>query len=430
MKKTVTLLLALSTAGNYFPLIAQQSSGETWGTKALMYAVKNNQTAVTKALLSLKVDPNEFNESENTTPLLYAAAHGYDALVEKLIAAGADVHYNNCRNTAGDNTTALGNAAREGHLSTLKILIEAGANVNREGVSGGMTPLMYAAKKGHLTIVTALISAGAEVNLRGRWGMNPLMYAAENGYLAIVKTLISAGAGVNLQYNDPYCFKGKTALLCAVRAGFLPIVSILLAAGAQVNLQDDKGSVLMHASKAGYLDLVKTLIAAGADVNAHAKDVHGRQTALYYAAAEGHIEIAQLLISSGASPNICNENDGLTPLMWATKRNSLPLIRALLTAKANAASTDKNNKTTLDYAQNPEITQILREAMPPQQARSIASTPTSSSNASINSVVAVPVLAFAAFLFATAYLVTRFSQEAATKTDTTHEEEKLSNKAS
>lgn len=65
-----------------------------------------------------------------------------------------------------DCLTPLHFAAAGGHETVVRILIAAGADINFQNPNGD-SPLHYAAINGQAHIVTALMQAGADINLRG-----------------------------------------------------------------------------------------------------------------------------------------------------------------------------------------------------------------------------------------------------------------------
>lgn len=123
------------------------------------------------------------------------AAKADDAVIETLIAKGADVNY-------GDQTAvmrAIGDSQR------LRFLLERGANPEKPN-SYGKTPLMTAAHLNDLKSVRLLIDQSVDVNARTKvpthdhcQGMiyldrSALMYAAENASPRVIKILLKAGA--------------------------------------------------------------------------------------------------------------------------------------------------------------------------------------------------------------------------------------------
>ena len=74
-------------------------------------------------------------------PLFIASDHGYDAVVQALLAKGANI---NAKTNLG--ATPLMAAAFDGHRDVVQALLAKGANVNAKN-SSGVTALMGAASR-------------------------------------------------------------------------------------------------------------------------------------------------------------------------------------------------------------------------------------------------------------------------------------------
>jgi ankyrin repeat protein len=272
-------------------------------------------------------------------PLYYASLLGILEVVERLLAAGANV---NAANYGG--WTALQAASGAGHLKVVERLLAAGADVNAAAAAGyrGRMALQAASEGGHLAIVERLLAAGADVNVADYYGWTALQTASGAGNLKVVERLLAAGADVNAAADDDDSgwmalqaasrgghleivdrllaagadvnaaaggYRGWTALQEASEGGHLEIVERLLAAGADANAADDSWTALQTASRGGHLEVVKRLLAAGADVNAAAAD-RGGQTALQAASEGGHLEVAERLLAAGAAVNAAADHRG------------------------------------------------------------------------------------------------------------------------
>ncbi len=133
-------------------------------------AVKGEAELVEALLLSGGVDVNQ-RDNRGFSPLNWAALHGYQAVVEALIAANADIHQ------TADGWTPLHWAAAGGHQAVVQILIDAGANVNERDLVVGQTPLHLAVVHGYYAVAKILIAAGANAYKQNNSGETPLLYA-------------------------------------------------------------------------------------------------------------------------------------------------------------------------------------------------------------------------------------------------------------
>ncbi|MFB0551948.1 MAG: ankyrin repeat domain-containing protein [Phycisphaerae bacterium] len=153
------------------------------------------------------------------TPLHRAARHGDKALVELLIANGAEVNAKDC---VGRTPLALA-----GLKDVAEILIAKGADVNAKN-KGGYTLLHLTARSGNKERTELLIANGADVNAENTGGATPLRFAAANGHKKVAELLITKGADVNAKDK-----KGRTPLWYAQEEGHTEIVELLRKHGAE-----------------------------------------------------------------------------------------------------------------------------------------------------------------------------------------------------
>ncbi len=104
----------------------------------LMLAALKGEHALVEELLALGADPNHVNDYDHHA-LWFACVHGDPELVARLIACGA-----NCDNQNVNGATCAIYAASTGKLEVLKCLVRAGADLNKE-TSGGYNALESAA---------------------------------------------------------------------------------------------------------------------------------------------------------------------------------------------------------------------------------------------------------------------------------------------
>jgi len=119
------------------------------------------------------------------TPLHLAAFFAQPAVVEVLLAHGADVH---ARARNGTTNTPLHAGAAGRNLDVVRALVEHGANVNARQ-EGGFTALHSAALNGDVEMARLLISHGADVQARATNNQNALDLALTKGHQAMVNLL-------------------------------------------------------------------------------------------------------------------------------------------------------------------------------------------------------------------------------------------------
>ena len=137
------------------------------------------------------------------TALMAAANYGEIAIVEQLLAAGAELNLQ----AKGDRTALMwaqggsGTKEKARKYKVFQILVAAGADLNLRSNLYGNTALMLAAY-GDGDAAQVLIAAGAELNLRNKNGMTALMIAKRQvarwgervGAFKVVRQLQDAGA--------------------------------------------------------------------------------------------------------------------------------------------------------------------------------------------------------------------------------------------
>ena len=169
------------------------------GAELELVSAPEREYHLRKAIVSARDDSGR-------TPLQLAASVGSVPVVNRLIAAGADVDAADSR-----GRTPLHAAAWNGHLEVVTTLLKAGAAVG--GTSKSYTPLHAAAWQGHADVVAALCDLGASVNTPDSDGSTPLHKAAWRGHVEATKVLLAHKADPNIKDNDGFtpAVKAKSA---------------------------------------------------------------------------------------------------------------------------------------------------------------------------------------------------------------------------
>ena len=219
--------------------------------------------------------PVEATDHQGCTALLRAAGGGHGALVDLLLARGA-----NASCTADTGATPLSAAVSMRQAGIVDQLIGAGAEIEQR-LPGGLTALMLSSALGLPDMAARLLGAGADIHARDEEGRTALHCAAMFGFatvdrarlLALLDTLLLAGAESDLEVDAG----GATPLLLLLGARaepgtnadeqvLLAGLELLLDNEARLDVRDPRGFGPLHlAALHGLLDVARWLLRNGAD---------------------------------------------------------------------------------------------------------------------------------------------------------------------
>ena len=113
---------------------------------------------------------------------------------------------------------------------------------------------------------------------------------------------------------------------------------------AERRKNNELGEELVVAAKRGHHDQVHQLLAAGANPN-HIN--HDGDTPLLLASDRGLIHVVRVLLSGGADPSQASEAEGDSPLFWAASEGRAGVVLMLLQHGADVNHTDHDGFTAL-----------------------------------------------------------------------------------
>lgn len=334
------------------------------GNSALMFALRYRHPELAKWLMAhgaaLNLKRSGEDEMKNWRALDFAITQGYADLALELLAAGAEVNYQD-----RSGSSPLHRAVQLGQLPIVQALIEAGAHLNAQrnfdnaDMNSGWTPLMYAVESvsyhaQNQAIVLYLLQHGANpylisgatsdsiergeetaIDLAARRTSREFihqMLATETEYLAKQKPASAEALDWTLQYAAIY--------------EDLNLVKNLKALGGELNGEDP---VLLTASYPDVsLAFLKALIALGAEPKANRQG----QTPLHRAVdREGSLALVSFYLSLKPDLKNAKNAQGQTPLHLAAC-SSREILTRLLAAKPVLDGLDQKHRSPLWMALN------------------------------------------------------------------------------
>lgn len=152
----------------------------------LMAAVKADDLRLVEQLIAEGASVDAADASGDR-PLIMAAYLGHTEVLERLLAAGADLTVVD----PGMRATALHAAAYAGRTEAAGVLIDHGIAIDQQGPVNGYTALHDAVWQNHGATVRVILAGGADPTIRSRDGQTPLELARSKGHRELVALLES-----------------------------------------------------------------------------------------------------------------------------------------------------------------------------------------------------------------------------------------------
>ncbi len=351
------------------------------GYSALCYAVKTGNFALVDKLISQGGDVNFINKKFGINPLYLGVLSGKENIVRKLITSGADVN----NNPSAIKFTPFGEAILSGKIASIDLLLnEPTLDINQINQDNGLSYLMVAAFKGDIKTVEKIIDKQTFKNelifLSGKDKDNkvlpsPLMYC-------LLKSLSNKNSEIYQNMSNILLNKLKTddinmqdsnednntLIHKVVKLNSVTLFNIIMNKNPDLSItNDDEDSVSHIVVRNGYKDLTQKILDKIKELNKQKNLINissqnkNGDTILHVALKKEKIdhEMVEILLEAGVIMNIKNkdqDNDGndiyLTPLMIATQKGSLKVVKMILAKASKVPAVVKS--TNLDSSNDQE----------------------------------------------------------------------------
>ncbi|HET6160362.1 MAG TPA: ankyrin repeat domain-containing protein [Dongiaceae bacterium] len=215
---------------------ANANANDHRGDPLIITAMSVGSRPATIALINAGANPNA-RDTTGKSVLSYAVYLKQPDIIAALVAKGAELNAPSEAGDGGNPASPIFMAIKGGDLAIVQQLIAAGANVNALDQQGS-TPLHRAvlARPAEFTVplVTSLLRAGADANaMRPKGGapLHNLIFGADNLPPAVVAQIATLLAQHGADVNLPAAFDGATPLDIARAKGNQEAVRLLTSMG-------------------------------------------------------------------------------------------------------------------------------------------------------------------------------------------------------
>ncbi|MBU0515690.1 MAG: ankyrin repeat domain-containing protein [Proteobacteria bacterium] len=240
-------------------------------------------------------------------------------------------------------------AVKSGNLAAVKSILDSNPQAANARGKNRYTPLIWAARKGYLNIVKLLLARGADINGTNKWNNGSLHWAAYNGQVPVVEYLCQKGARMDVAEIE----KGHMPLHDAAWKCRVGVVRVLVKHGAPVNARNKFGQTPAQVALKYKCTAVANLLGqqgGGPKPSGDAMSVDQARARLFAAVKAGDVNTARSILNQ--FPKLVNARgkNRYTPLIWAARRGSLPLVAMLVAKGAGVNLVNKWNNTSLHWA--------------------------------------------------------------------------------
>lgn len=282
-------------------------------------------------------------DSDGRTPLHWAAHQNNYKMIKFLVQRGA---ISDLRDTAERTPLHLATAAQSSKGVRMLLKVVPLDMINLADVDG-MTALHWCAAHDHPKHLDALIGAGADTRATDNELKTPLHWCSGHSETLTASLLLHADLGL-VQERD---MEGRTTLHLALSEQNMPLTGMLLESMTpdQLAIEDNMRRTALHwAAVLGIADAVSVLVQYGLDPLA--QDDVGATSLHYSAQNESGACVAALLDAIGSAADVIPDQEGRTPLMWASSQGNTEAMVLLTTAGGDIHARDNSGGSALHVA--------------------------------------------------------------------------------
>ncbi|KAL7905885.1 ankyrin repeat-containing domain protein [Trichoderma velutinum] len=256
-------------------------------------------------------------DSENMTPLLYAAETGQLSIVTWLLEHEADVNA-----TDNQGRSALYYAIKNLHVEVVRELLKWKPQLNNLTTEG--QPLVEIAIE-DVSIMRMLLDAGIDMELPNYNNHTVLNIASDWKKTEVVRLLVERKANMHHRGNGGW----NAITIAAWSTADAEILRILAEGGANLNdAHPETGSTPLHFVMAYDAGLAKIILEYRKSIDIDKRNNYDR-TPLLYACGEDNVDCIKLLIRAGADVN-AEDQWGWTVLSLVARRGLTAVTDMLL----------------------------------------------------------------------------------------------------
>lgn len=300
MKKSTIFPITVITAVFILALIPFLKP-ENHYENTLFQALQNGNTALAKDVIN-KIDNLNITDINGNTPLIIAAAKGYNNVAEILLSRGSNINHKNL-----EGHTALMEACENQQILTVPILLRYKPKIHSI-LDDGESSLAIAAGKKNPELLKLLLEYIDYSNTTSEYIINvhlakAIDSAAYSGDIEALKIIFSSLGKHSISLSQAF-----TAMNTAEENGHPEIVEFIMDNSSKLNFLDRSAisALMVEIAKKNYPKLLKDLIDEKANVNY--QNPSGLPP-LIAAANNGMTENIRILLEAGADKTLrCQHN--------------------------------------------------------------------------------------------------------------------------